>query len=239
MAGSDRPAGRDDAPDGGRTASVAGAVAARIAPGGGRLAAVPGLLAVPALAVAPAVGLALAALAAAVLLFHRDPERDPPATGVVAPADGTVSVVRTERHGDERRVRVGVYMGPADVHVNRAPAPATVAAVTREPGANRPAFSKESDRNERVHVDCGDYRLTLIAGWFARRIRPYVAAGDRLDRGDRVGHISFGSRADVLLPPAVDPDDVLVATGDRVRAGETVLVDDRGLDAGSDHTAGA
>jgi len=225
-----------------RTTRPPGPLAGRVAPGGGRLAAVPGLLALPALVAAPAVGVALAALAAAVLLFHRDPERESPPAGVVAPADGTVSVVRTERHGGERRVRVGVYMSPTDVHVTRAPAPATVEAVTHEPGANRPAFSKESERNERVHVDCDRYRLTLTAGWFARRIRPYVAAGDRLDRGGRVGHISFGSRTDVLLPPAVDSADVRVAPGDRVRAGETVLVGDRGLGtaaAATDRPAGA
>jgi phosphatidylserine decarboxylase len=39
-----------------------------------------------------------------------------------------------------------------------------------------------------------------------------------------VGHIDFGSRADVLLPPEVDIDDVAVEEGETVRAGETVLV---------------
>ncbi|MFC6726448.1 phosphatidylserine decarboxylase, partial [Halobium palmae] len=138
------------------------------------------------------------------------------------PADGTVSVVREENG----RVRVGVFMNVDDVHVNRVPAPGTVRSVDHRPGAHRPAFSKESDRNERIDVDVGEYEVSLIAGWFARRITPYVEAGDELERGDQLGHVAFGSRADVLLPEGVERADLLVSKGDTVRAGETVLVAD-------------
>jgi len=158
-----------------------------------------------------------------VVWFFRDPDREVPAGGVVSPADGTVSVVCEE----DDRLRVGVFMNVWDVHVNRAPLAGEVEAVTHEPGLHRPAFTKESDRNEKLHLDlataAGDLRVTLIAGAFARRITPYVADGDALDRGERVGHIAFGSRADVLLPPGVDEADLLVSEGDSVRAGETVL----------------
>ncbi len=155
------------------------------------------------------------------LWFLRDPERDPAGEGVLAPADGRVSVIREE--GD--RLRVGVFMNVTDVHVNRAPLAGTVESVTREPGANKPAFSKESDRNEKVHLDFGEFRLTLIAGWFARRIHTYPEAGADIERGERVGHIDFGSRADLLLPEAYDRSDLRVEKGEAVRAGETVLAD--------------
>jgi phosphatidylserine decarboxylase len=164
-------------------------------------------------------GLALVALGIGALLFHRDPERTPPESGVVAPADGTVSVVREE----EGRIRVGVFMNVTDVHVNRAPMAGTVESVEHRPGANKPAFSKESERNERVDISCDGYEVSLIAGWFARRIHPYVEAGDELARGERIGHVSFGSRADVLLPESVRHADMRVKEGDDVRAGETVV----------------
>ncbi|MFB6077899.1 MAG: protein sorting system archaetidylserine decarboxylase [Halarchaeum sp.] len=191
----------------------------RLAPGARRYA-VPFLLAaVPLLfAFAPA-GLAAAALGAFVLWFHRDPEREPPGGGVVAPADGRVSVLRVE----DGRVRVGVFMNVTDVHVNRAPVGGVVTSVDHRAGAHRPAFSKESERNERVRIRTDSYELDLIAGAFARRIHPYVEPGDVVSRGERVGHVSFGSRADVLLPPEYDIGDVAVETGERVRAGETVL----------------
>jgi phosphatidylserine decarboxylase len=177
------------------------------------------LLAIPAAVLSPAVGGALLAFGAFVVWFHRDPERTPPATGVVSPADGRVSVVREE--GEQ--VRVGVFMNVTDVHVIRAPRAGAVEYRNHRPGAHRPAFSKESERNERVELRFDDYEVSMIAGWFARRIHPYVGVGDGVERGDRIGHVSFGSRADVLLPPAYDRVDVLVSEGDRVRAGETVV----------------
>jgi phosphatidylserine decarboxylase len=171
----------------------------------------------------PAAMIALAA-GLAVLWFHRDPPRQPPETGYVAPADGRVSVIRVE----DDRVRVGIFMNVTDVHVNRAPASDTVQSVDHRPGANKPAFSKESDRNERVRIECENHTIVLIAGWFARRIHPSVEAGETLRRGQRIGHISFGSRADVLLPPAYTRADVRVETGDNVVAGETQLVEPSG-----------
>ncbi|WP_049983554.1 protein sorting system archaetidylserine decarboxylase [Halorubrum sp. BV1] len=188
-----------------------------------RLALVPALAAAVTLPLVPPAGVAMTALALGVLWFHRDPDRVPPdAEGVVvSPADGTVSVIREE--GD--RLRVGVFMNVTDVHVNRAPLPGTVREVRHRPGANRPAFDKESDRNEQVVIDCEEYELLVIAGWFARRIHPSVEPGDTVDRGERVGHVSFGSRADVVLPADVRESDLRVAEGESVRAGETIIAE--------------
>lgn len=192
-----------------------------VAPGGWRYAIACFVAAVPTVVFAPPLSAVALTLGIVTLWFHRDPDRTPPESGVLAPADGHISVVREE--GD--RLRVGIFMNVTDVHVNRAPMAGTVSEVEHRPGAYKPAFSKESDRNERVVVDCGDYELALIAGWFARRIHPYVEPGDKLVRGHRIGHISFGSRVDVLLPPAYSQDDLLVENGQAVTAGETRLID--------------
>ncbi|MFW6018179.1 MAG: protein sorting system archaetidylserine decarboxylase [Halapricum sp.] len=173
----------------------------------------------PLMRVWPSVGAGFALAGLAVLYFHRDPDRETPESGYVSPADGTVSVVREE----DGRLRVGVFMNLHHVHVNRAPTPGTVRETNHEPGGHRPAFSKDSDHNERLHVSFPEYRVTLIAGAFARRIHPYVEAGDTVERGERIGHISFGSRVDVLFPQSVTRDDLAVELGDSVRAGETVL----------------
>lgn len=173
----------------------------------------------PLLSLDVSVGIGTALAGFAVLFFHRDPDREVPGSGYVSPADGTVSVLREE----DGRLRVGVFMNVHNVHVNRTPLDGSVEDVTHSPGAHRPAFSKDSDRNEKVHVDFPDYRVTLIAGAFARRIHPYVEAGAELDRGERLAHISFGSRVDVLLPPSVSDSDLRVEKGETVRAGETVI----------------
>ncbi|WIV66750.1 protein sorting system archaetidylserine decarboxylase [Natrialbaceae archaeon AArc-T1-2] len=222
----------------------------KFAPGMWRYAVPPLVVAPFALIYSVAAGVVALAVGAFVLAFFRDPERTPPPTGVVSPADGTVSVLRTEGE----RVRLGVFMNVWHVHVVRAPFDGVVTDVEHVPGANRPAFSKESDRNERVHVrfeppgsdghedatrdergggglENDDREVTLIAGAFARRISPYVESGDEVERGERIGHIAFGSRVDVRFPPDIDREDVAVEPGESVRAGETVV-----LESGTDRT---
>ncbi|SIR12560.1 phosphatidylserine decarboxylase [Haladaptatus litoreus] len=191
----------------------------QLAPGAWRYALPAFLLAGPVGLLSPIATLLALGFGGATLLFFRDPERGSPKYGVLSPADGRVSVIREEGN----RVRVGVFMNVTDVHVNRAPLSGQVESVEHEPGKHRPAFSKESDNNEKVHIRFPEYDLTLIAGAFARRIHPYVEGGETLERGQRLGHIAFGSRADVLLPESFDLKDVGVAKGERVRAGETVL----------------
>ena len=144
-----------------------------LAPGAWRYARIPLALAVPLALLAPPLAVVCVLAAAGALWFHRDPPRSPPPSGVVAPADGRVSVVREE--GD--RVRVAIFMNVTDVHVNRAPAAGTVQSVVHTPGKHLPAFTKESERNERVEIAFDDYGLTLIAGAVARRVHPYVEIG--------------------------------------------------------------
>ncbi|GGJ07479.1 phosphatidylserine decarboxylase [Halobellus salinus] len=195
----------------------------RFAPGVRRFA-LPAFGAAAALSIfAPPLAVVALAAGAFVAWFFRDPDRRPSGPGVVSPADGRVSVVREE--GEQ--LRVGVYMSATDVHVNRAPFNGTIERVTHRPGAHKLAFSKDSERNERVDIDIatddGPAEVSLIAGAFARRIHPYVAAGDDLSRAQRLGHIDFGSRADVLLPPAYDRDDLIIEEGDTLRAGESIV----------------
>ena len=230
----------------------------KFAPGAWRYAIVPLLAAPFALIFSVPASIFALALGAFVLLFFRDPERTPPPTGVVSPADGTVSVRREE----EAQVRLGVFMNVWHVHVVRAPFDGVVESVEHVPGAHKPAFSKDSDRNERVHVRfapedpadssgddhgvtdalTGPREVTLVAGAFARRIFPYVEPGDELERGDRIGHIAFGSRVDVCVPRTVSCEAFAVDVGESVTAGETVVLEtDRSgavdsVDDGSDET---
>jgi phosphatidylserine decarboxylase len=73
-----------------------------------------------------------------------------------------------------------------------------------------------------VTIDAGGYEVGFkqIAGLLARRIVCNLKVGDRVERGQRVGLIKFGSRVDVLMPAAAD---LKVKTGSRVKGGLTVL----------------
>lgn len=163
----------------------------------------------------------LLALALVMLNFFRDPERVPGGEGILAPADG---VVQSIDEWEDGRTRVATFMNPFNVHVNRAPLAGRVASVTHIPGGFVPAFHKESERNERVvwlfETEAGELEVVQIAGTVARRIVPYLGAGAKVAKGDRIGIIRLGSRVDVYLPAGVLP---AVAVGDKMVAGETIL----------------
>jgi len=162
-----------------------------------------------------------AGFSAAATAFFRDPEREPVEGAVLAAADGVVKLVEQRPDG---RVRIATYMSLLDVHVNRAPTDAVVRALEHRPGGYRPAFRKDSERNERLawtlDTPLGELELVQIAGVLARRIVPYRRPGERVRRGERIGLIRFGSRVDLVLPAGIEP---AVSVRDRVRAGRTRL----------------
>ncbi|MEU7991386.1 phosphatidylserine decarboxylase [Streptosporangium canum] len=169
-----------------------------------------------ALAAAP-----LAALTGGMLWFFRDPERTPGPARILSPADGVVQSIDPWPDG---RTRVAIFMSPLDVHVNRAPLAGTVTSVEHVAGGFVPAFNKDSDKNERVvwHLDTalGDIELVQIAGAVARRIVPYLAAGAKVAKAERIGLIRLGSRVDLYLPEGIVP---AVSVGQRTVAGVTAL----------------
>lgn len=173
---------------------------------------------------AAAVAVPATALAAGMLWFFRDPEREIAQGRVISPADGVVQSIMPWKDG---RTRVAIFMSPLNVHVNRAPLAGTVTSVEHIPGGFVPAFNKESENNERVvwHFDTelGDIEMVQIAGAVARRIVPYVPQGTKVEQGERIGLIRFGSRVDIYLPEGVEVD---VEVGQKTVAGVTRI--DRG-----------
>ncbi|MEO3813629.1 phosphatidylserine decarboxylase [Sphaerisporangium sp. B11E5] len=161
----------------------------------------------------------LTALTGAMFWFFRDPDRVPGTGLVLSPADGVVQSIDPWPDG---RTRVAIFMSPLDVHVNRAPLDGTVTSVTHVAGGFKPAFDKDSDRNERVvwhfGTALGDIELVQIAGAVARRIVPYLGVGAKVAQGDRIGLIRFGSRVDIYLPEGIAP---AVTVGQRMTAGVT------------------
>ncbi|MFI1796305.1 phosphatidylserine decarboxylase [Streptomyces sp. NPDC020379] len=161
------------------------------------------------------------ALAAGMLWFFRDPDREIAEGRVISPADGVVQSVMPWKDG---RTRVAIFMSPLNVHVNRAPLAGTVTSVEHIPGGFVPAFNKESENNERVvwHFDTelGDIEMVQIAGAVARRIVPYVPQDTKVEQGERIGLIRFGSRVDVYLPEGIEAG---VEVGQPTTAGVTRL----------------
>lgn len=166
-------------------------------------------------------------LAAFFLWFFRDPARRiPEGEGIiVSPADGKVEEADWIETTAGSRVRVTIFLSVFDVHVNRVPSEGVVSLVEYREGQFINALKPESAvHNEQtmVTIDGPNYTVSFkqIAGLLARRIVCQLKPGDRVQRGQRMGMIKFGSRVDVLMPASVE---LRVKAGDHVKGGSSVL----------------
>jgi phosphatidylserine decarboxylase len=173
-----------------------------------------------------------------VAAFFRDPIRTTPKGEglIIAPADGMVTMIAAvpppreltgeDGLGDDPVTRISIFMSVFDVHINRAPIAGEIKRVVYIAGKFLNAdLDKASEDNERQHflvegADGSRVGFTQIAGLVARRIVPWVKAGDHVAAGQRVGLIRFGSRVDVYLPAGTSSQ---VLLGQRTIAGETIV----------------
>lgn len=164
------------------------------------------------------------------LQFFRDPERIVPQEPeeIVAPADGKVVVVDRQEDPFDGQVknRIGIFMHVFNVHVNRAPVSATVEETRYVPGSFRGAFrEKAAEENERHFLHLRDVKgeawtLVQICGGLARRILCWAEKEARLEKGERLGMIQFGSRVDLYLPQSYE---IVVYSKETVLAGQSII----------------
>ena len=163
------------------------------------------------------------------LNFFRNPDRKIPKGEniIISPADGKVTSVTTIDDSDvgKNSKLVSIFLNVFDVHANRVPISGKVISVNRKPGQFVSAFRHDAaDVNEQnttlLETSLGTVKVKQIAGLIARRILCYAKIGNKMNKGDRLGFIMFGSRTDVIFPPSVN---VLVKVGQRVVGTETII----------------
>jgi phosphatidylserine decarboxylase len=178
----------------------------------------------------PIVGVPLVAIGAFGLYFFRNPERvcEGDEHTVCSPADGRVIAVcdaPDELADRGLPLQISIFMSVFDVHVNRAAISGTLTEYSYHTGRKFSAFkdkaSLENEQNLSIwDGPAGRVGLKQIAGLVARRIVFDHSPGDRVERGQRIGLIRYGSRVDVFLPEEAR---ALVARGDTARAGRTAI----------------
>ena len=151
----------------------------------------------------------------------------------MAPADGkVVEIVRLDGHDDigGPAMRMGIFLSVLDIHVNRSPCAGVVRAIRYEPGkfldARHPDSGRLNEANT-VVIDpdephAGPIVVRQIAGFIARRVVCSLKVGDRVETGQRIGLIKFGSRTELIVP-GHDNYDASVAVGDKARGAFTVM----------------
>jgi len=172
-----------------------------------------------------------------VLAFFRDPKRKIPESGniLVSPADGSITDIEVVEENDViggKAIRIGIFLTIFDVHINRTPCAARIDKVTYRPGQYTNAMNPSSGRVNESN-DIAMKRLTepqdallvrQISGAIARRIVCEAAVGADFACGERFGMIKFGSRTELYVP-ARDDVRCVVKVGNKVKAGETILVE--------------
>jgi phosphatidylserine decarboxylase len=175
------------------------------------------------------VGLLVAGLL--VLLFFRDPRRAPPedAAALLAPADGLITRIdelNDPEIGPGSYRRIVTFLSVFDVHVQKVPCAGEVVGSLYTRGRKVAAFQADAGEvNERqlsvIERPGGDrIGVRQIAGLLARRVVCTLRQGDRVERGQPMGLIKFGSRVDLLVPAGYR---ILVQKGDRVKNGQTAM----------------
>jgi phosphatidylserine decarboxylase len=86
-----------------------------------------------------------------------------------------------------------------------------------------PKSSTDNERHSVVYkINGTEILVKQIAGALARRIVNYLKPGMKVQQGDEMGFIKFGSRVDVLLPVGTK---VNVQLNQMVQGGVTVLAE--------------
>jgi phosphatidylserine decarboxylase len=167
------------------------------------------------------------------LYFFRDPTPRVPAdkNAILSPAHGKVDVMDTitERKfmGGECQ-RISVFLSVIDIHVQNSPVSGRVGFFEYTEGEFMNAMKSECalhNENALLGFEATEppglkMAIRVIAGVLARRIVPYVKAGDVVQKGERIGLVQFGSRADIFLPLNAK---IKIKLGDHVVGGETII----------------
>lgn len=146
---------------------------------------------------------------------------------LLAPADGKVVVIEEVEEPEyfkDKRIQVSIFMSPFNVHINRNPVSGIVRYAKYHAGlylvAWHPKSSTENERTTVVYEKSNGMQVLIrqIAGALARRIVYYVKEGDKVEQGEEMGFIKFGSRVDIFLPLGTK---INVSLNEVVKGGKT------------------
>lgn len=179
---------------------------------------------------------------------ERNIPNDPNA--ILSPADGKIVYIREVKKGDvpcpikgkahinmdeitktdflkdKDGYIVGIYMSMLDVHLNRAPISGKVTFIKHTPGKTiSPKHWMSDTENVRNTIIIENNNISVaviqIGTPHVSKVLCYASEGENVNRGERIGKITWGSQVDIILPK--NDADILVKEGEQVYAGETII----------------
>ena len=162
--------------------------------------------------------------------FFRDPIReviDFNKNQFLSPADGTILSVKDIEDPDIGPAKkISIFLSFFNVHRQWVPSTSQVLNMYYNPGKYFIAFKdKASLDNEHTSILFKDdnnnpFRIKQIAGFVARRIVNHMQPDLKVEKGQKLGFIKFGSRVEIIVP---DYFQVSVKKGDKVKGCKTIL----------------
>lgn len=147
------------------------------------------------------------------------------------------------------KIVIGIFMSPFNVHYNRAPLSGHIESIRHYPARRnvwmlpmhlRTILKKRPLYKDSLHILYNERTVTKLNGIFrgipvpcylvqiagkrVNRIESYLQEGDYIQRGTIFGLIRMGSQVDLVVRHVIGMQ-VRVKPGDKVRAGETVLIE--------------
>lgn len=182
----------------------------------------------------PAIAMVSLMVTAMILAFFRDPLRvSPDIPGVIlSPADGMLMEIQEEAEPPAelglsgKWKKIGIFLAPWDVHINRFPVEGRVEKrVYKEGKFAHVATTNSRPENERLSLLIAlpskeQMVCVQIAGFLARRIVCDAEPEEILMAGQKYGIICFGSRVDLYVRPHVM---IWAKEGQRMIGGESIL----------------
>jgi phosphatidylserine decarboxylase len=173
--------------------------------------------------------------------FYRDPHRVPPQSKniILSPADGFIRYIKQISNTDvsdfgsileiKKGWRIGITMTYIDVHINRSPVAGKIVLKRYLQGSFLSLKKEEAlSKNKRavVVIDRGDFKigLSLIASRIVRKIVLWIKEGEKVELGQRIGKIVFGSQTDIIIP-SLQGLKIKVTEREQVYAGITIIAE--------------
>jgi phosphatidylserine decarboxylase len=147
------------------------------------------------------------------------------------------------------KILIGIFMSPLDVHHNRAPLSGTIEFIRHHPPTlknicmgsmhRRILMKRFPFHGNSIHILQNERKVTKISGLLGENpvscyviqiaaktvngIDSYYPEGSFVEKGRIFGMIRIGSQVDVVVPATAGME-IRVRPGQRVRAGESILI---------------
>lgn len=162
--------------------------------------------------------------------FFRDPDRTVRVDEkkILSPADGTIfeiSEIEEPLFIKGKAKIIKIFLSVFNVHLQRSPVAGDVKFLRTQNGLFLPANHKNaSDENQQnlIGIAGGKIQVLIrqIAGIIARKCELWVGLNQKINQGDKIGIIHFGSQVDIYIPREIE---IKIKIGDKVKAGVTVI----------------